>query len=118
MYREWERRDGATIVGWPFKSIYRANLALATLWHPFSTSWAWSSLHTSLKVASGGLPEVSGDLPRRGTAFHVVVSDSFGVSRPELQKFITFTYELRFRRSLYRRVSEIMLYNYILDSIG
>ena len=113
-----ERREKiATINGWPFKYIYRANLALATSWHPFSTSWAWSSLHTSLEVASGGLPEVSGDFPRRGTACHVVVSDSFGVLRPELQKFITFAYELRFRRSLYRREGEIMIYNSRLDFI-
>ena len=75
---------------------------------------------TAYVIASGvwGLPEVSEDLPRRGTACHVVVSDSFGVSRPELQKFITFAYELRFRRSLYRRVGEIMLYNSSLDYIG
>ena len=56
----------ATLNGWPFKSIYRANLALATSWQPFSTSWAWSSLHTSSQVASGGLPEVLEDFPRRG----------------------------------------------------
>ena len=61
---------------------------------------------------------MTGDLPRRGTTCHVVASDSFGVSRPELQKFIAFAYELRFRRSLYRREGEIMLYNSRLDSIG
>ena len=56
----------ATLNGWPFKSIYKAKLALATSWDPFATSWAWSSLHASSQVASGGLPEVSGHLPRRG----------------------------------------------------
>ena len=68
---------------------------------------------------------MTGQLPRRGTAchvvatlFHVVGSDSFGVPRPELQKFITFAYELRFRRSLYRREGEIIIYNSRLDSIG
>ena len=69
-------REWATKLGWPFKSIYRANLALATSWQPCSTSWAWSSLHASSQVASGGLPEVTGHLPRRGTACHVVVSDT------------------------------------------
>ena len=31
---------------------------------------------------------------------------------------VTFAYELRFSRSLYPRVGEIMLYNFHLDSVG
>ena len=57
------------------------------------------------------------------------IGDSFGYTSElkikfkyklfnKLRKFISSSYELRFRRSLYPRVGETTLYNFRLDSVG
>ena len=84
----------------------RREFALNSSWHASSVKW---------------LLNAQSDCSRREHSVHVVNTDNSDTASKfvsQLQKIISFAYELRFRRSLYPCEGETTIYNFRLDSVG